>query len=808
MLGLIAGLVVVFVRGDDGGDKRRDAFDAAMDNLAAAPALHTRGDFAGARIDMRVAATGDAFGTVTTGSMPVDMMTIGDHTYTRVHVDALNLPSGDMGSAVREHVPYDRWMVSDSVITGVATNSYRPRAMSDMLRAQLAIAPDSALRDAPEPVDGVEAFVADTAWGQVYVSAKEPYRVLRTTSSLPGVATGRPPSVPSGLPTELPTELPTQLPTDLPTDLPTNLPTGLPTGFPTGLLTGLPGGFPTDFPTAFPTARGKPAQGLPAHGLPAHPAAPVADTPQAAPNAPAPPPPAPAPPPPAASGQQCSCMSLTPLQAEQTRALGRELEGKVAELANAIDPSISYTAQGQASFSGCGPGACTVTATVTGRFQGKYVTNPQVTADMTVTMTFDGAAVGGCSATGPLPVNGPGTMSCVNVSPAWTAAYSRAQANDRAMASSGRQPPPHIYAAQVSVTARAMADADVEAMKQELQRRIEELLRSLPQQAGGGNAPPLSPPPPPGQGGLPDAPEPSGRGEGGGSAAPSPVASPPPGASKEEYEAWVDYEMYRINTDPEYFKQAYRKNGYRQSGVVDMPPITWDYDANQWIPTSRVPPPLPPKYVDEPITRGGRETARSLDVLDAAALRRRNAIDADILAGEALTAAKQAYAEDPSEANRVALDAAEADYKPKHTEMGSASEDFGELVAELQVVPEHYAGYSKETLLGPANGNDQFDQVWKGPDGRYVVIEAKSSLDTALGARNTANGPRASQGTWEYFDDILTKMRDRGEVGLVNALLDALTHDKLDYIEVHGNPQGDTYGGYTMQRFDISDGAS
>ncbi|HSA52964.1 MAG TPA: hypothetical protein VLH10_23000, partial [Yinghuangia sp.] len=455
-LGLIATLVVVFIRdGDDGGNQRRDAFDAALDNLAAAPALHTQGDFAGARIDMRVTATGDAFGTVTTGNTPVDMLTIGDRTYTRVHEGAFGLPAG---TGVAEHVPFGRWMVADTGMVGIATHSYRPRAMADTLRAQLAIAPDSALRDAPEPVGGVEALVADTSWGQVYVSAKQPYRVLRTASSLPGAAMPRAPAVPTGLPS------------DLPTEQPTGFPTGLPTGFPTELLTALPSGFPTALPTAFPTAR----------GIPHRPAAPAANVPEAVPYAPAPPPPAPEPPP--ASAQQCSCMSLTPLPAEQTRALGRELEAKIAELANAIDPSISYTAQGQASFSGCGAGACTVTATVTGRFQGKYVTNPQVTADMTVTMTFDGAAVGGCSSTGTLPVDGTGTMSCVNVSPAWTAAYTRAEASDRAIAASGRQPPTHVYAAQVSVVARAMAEADVEAMRQELQRRIEDLLRSLPPQ--------------------------------------------------------------------------------------------------------------------------------------------------------------------------------------------------------------------------------------------------------------------------------------------------------------------------------------
>ncbi|MFE5562416.1 hypothetical protein [Streptomyces sp. NPDC056544] len=34
--------------------------------------------------------------------------------------------------------------------------------------------------------------------------------------------------------------------------------------------------------------------------------------------------------------------------------------------------------------------------------------------------------------------------------------------------------------------------------------------------------------------------------------------------------------------------------------------------------------------------------------------------------------------------------------------------------------------------LQPINGNDQFDQVWLTPEGRYVAIEAKSDIKTKL----------------------------------------------------------------------------
>ncbi|MEU9012597.1 hypothetical protein AB0D12_23095 [Streptomyces sp. NPDC048479] len=72
--------------------------------------------------------------------------------------------------------------------------------------------------------------------------------------------------------------------------------------------------------------------------------------------------------------------------------------------------------------------------------------------------------------------------------------------------------------------------------------------------------------------------------------------------------------------------------------------------------------------------------------------------------------------------------------------MGEATEKFGEKAAEHHYIAERYADFEKETLLGPKNGNDQFDQVWKHEDGRVVVIEAKSSPGTELGRRTLPDG--------------------------------------------------------------------
>lgn len=154
------------------------------------------------------------------------------------------------------------------------------------------------------------------------------------------------------------------------------------------------------------------------------------------------------------------------------------------------------------------------------------------------------------------------------------------------------------------------------------------------------------------------------------------------------------------------------------------------------------------------------------------------------------------------------MHAAEAAHSPLHHHMTKATEAYGEAVAEHHVIPEHYPNSTRETLDGPANGNDQFDQVWRRPDGSYVVVEAKSSTRTELNARTLPNGLRVTQGTREYFNDILREMRKRGrrnpnEARLANELKMALDEGRLDYIVVKGNLNTGQYTGYTTQKFDI-----
>ncbi|WP_230396091.1 hypothetical protein [Streptomyces blattellae] len=74
--------------------------------------------------------------------------------------------------------------------------------------------------------------------------------------------------------------------------------------------------------------------------------------------------------------------------------------------------------------------------------------------------------------------------------------------------------------------------------------------------------------------------------------------------------------------------------------------------------------------------------------------------------------------------------------------------------AEHHAIPERYPNATREPLDGPANGSGQFDQVWRREDGGFVVVEAKSSVDTELGARNLPDGNRVPQGTSTTASDL------------------------------------------------------
>ncbi|MFE8975612.1 hypothetical protein ACFYM7_19570 [Streptomyces cyaneofuscatus] len=276
-----------------------------------------------------------------------------------------------------------------------------------------------------------------------------------------------------------------------------------------------------------------------------------------------------------------------------------------------------------------------------------------------------------------------------------------------------------------------------------------------------------------------------------------------------------EIQVYRANEEPGYFDRYYRSDGTRKRVEVHdasgyaPPQLARLSEGTPWIRAKDAPAPPPPHFLDEKYVSVGADTVKSrerLRILDAAARKRHASILWDNLTEKLkAVAGKDSQIHGDLESMKL-LDETTQAYKESHTQMRDASEEFGEKAAEHHFVAERYPDFEKQHLLGPKNGNDQFDQVWLHDDGRVVVIEAKGSAGTDLGSRRLPDGRRVSQGSQEYFFDIIEAMKKRGEFETVEALERALEGDRLDYVVVKGEKNTGTYTGYQYRRFDISKG--
>ncbi|THA55947.1 hypothetical protein [Streptomyces sp. A1136] len=339
----------------------------------------------------------------------------------------------------------------------------------------------------------------------------------------------------------------------------------------------------------------------------------------------------------------------------------------------------------------------------------------------------------------------------------------------------------------------------------------------------------------PGTGGhhLPDAPGAAHAGDnaaaGGATAPHQPVKRPefmlhgdnpygPPGHLSEEQIREI--QVYRANEEPGYFDEYYKNNGnrkkleFRDESNFTPPQLTRVDEGSPWMQAKDAPEPPKPHYIDSALIHEGANTvsdASRLEKLKEATRNRYFTIEWDKLADSLKKDAEAHHKVHGTDESLGLWSESRGAYKESHTQMVKVTESYGEFVAEHHYIAEHHPGSVKQTLHGPKNGNDQFDQVWRRPDGKYVVVEAKSSVDTRLGGRNLPNGRRVSQGSREYFLDIIREMEDRGktiksERDLARALKVALKKGDLDYIVIKGDRNAYAYNGYHHRRFDISKG--
>ncbi|MDG9718721.1 hypothetical protein [Streptomyces sp. DH24] len=273
-------------------------------------------------------------------------------------------------------------------------------------------------------------------------------------------------------------------------------------------------------------------------------------------------------------------------------------------------------------------------------------------------------------------------------------------------------------------------------------------------------------------------------------------------------------QVYRANHDPDYLSRHYRRDGtrknlsvYDESGFTP-PQLTRFSDDAPWIRAKDVPEPPQPHYLgdSQKLSADSVSDARRRQILEESAERRHAAIQRDNQMADWKAEADRNHRAQGTPESAAGLEEATKAYKDSHRQMIGAAEEFGGNAARHHFIAEHYPGFTDEPLLGPKNGNDQFDQVWTHEDGRVVVVEAKSSVETDLGRRTLPDGTQVSQGSREYFDDIMEQMRHRGEWDLVSRMEDALDAGKLEYVLVKGEKNAGAYNGLRYRRFDISKG--
>ncbi|MFC8367113.1 hypothetical protein ACFUIT_03835 [Streptomyces sp. NPDC057239] len=321
-----------------------------------------------------------------------------------------------------------------------------------------------------------------------------------------------------------------------------------------------------------------------------------------------------------------------------------------------------------------------------------------------------------------------------------------------------------------------------------------------------------------------------GRGGGGGDGSGgSPSGSRDPLDAEREV---MRRQVERANNDPQWFKEHYRENGYRRSTSAEggygqaVPQLTRNpFAPPKWIAASDMPPAIKEDYIrPDPIPGKVSDLPDEvLKDLNEQAAKRDAAIKADRAAEDALAAAEKAYAANPTDELAAARDLADKTHSPLHGDANRQGELLGEYAAERHAIPEHYAGAVR--LDDGAFGNNRFDQVYRTPDGRYVVVEAKGSTTASLGVRKGHSGRLVTQGTKEYFETILQEMEKRaernerrgnknGDASLLDAakaerqladeLDTALKNKQLDYVLVKAKFDGAKYAGYDIRLFDIT----
>jgi hypothetical protein len=446
---VVVAAAVVTLTDLGGGGAGRAQFDEAVDRLAGAPAVGYTTSVLGGMLELEVDVTrdGDALGTAGMAGVELDLLVVDGTTYFRAPEGAIPGMEVDVsGSAF-----VGRWVTGGPVV-GSMPALMTPDSLAGSLRDALDATDDfSAPDDLDSEIGGTPAHGVRTPAGDLYISEEAPHEVLRFVplgAGGGGDGDGQPslPSLPS-------------LPS-IPSP-PTSA----------GLLHPASQGRHQPTPTTTEEDPDDPGTEEPGES----PGLPLPEGSEPGLN-------------PAFDQIDVDPMAEDVSMIEDLNDLHDQMVEAVEQLNEAIDAQIQFRLQGNADVS-CSA-VCTVTANVTNQVTGgeESVAATQVTAEMTASITVDGATAGSCaSPPTQVPVNGSSTLSCV--SPEAGAQAQAALARKRAAAQGRGGVVTVTITGTAQVAARAVAPEQVERLVADLGARRSMAIGDACARGGGSGQP-------------------------------------------------------------------------------------------------------------------------------------------------------------------------------------------------------------------------------------------------------------------------------------------------------------------------------
>ncbi|MFE2327565.1 hypothetical protein ACFXD5_27205 [Streptomyces sp. NPDC059385] len=290
----------------------------------------------------------------------------------------------------------------------------------------------------------------------------------------------------------------------------------------------------------------------------------------------------------------------------------------------------------------------------------------------------------------------------------------------------------------------------------------------------------------------------------------------------EETKAKQDEFVQKANDpDKTWFNQYYRSDGHRLSihtkiDNVELPILAKDSDGS-WISKNSLPSAGgETKFDHTPFKRN--ETHPAIDHLDDVARDRKASVE--------LANAERAHKAAPTDQTLSKLKEAQEAFDKRMTPRWgentsnntSFSERLGEDAARLHVVPEKFPGSVEQPLPKTPNGANMFDQLYRRPDGKLMIIEAKAPSSGLLWRKGVgpAEGFMVKQGTEPYLRTIIAEMERRPTLKVTDAAGKTWTNAKLAeeltkaldakdvvYAMVKATDGGAKYAGAVLEFFKI-----